>query len=205
MAHPMNTDAARRKALIPDWYDDLDGSLAEAWRLLVRGAADRRSPIHTIAVATIDTEGRPSVRTVVLRAVDPDAWRLRFHTDLRSRKLADLARQPTLAILAYHPQAKIQLRLDGRAHVLASEEASPIWAEVTPHGRECYRVASAPGTPISSAAEGAVMDADGRERFCAVDIEVESLEWLYLAAQGHRRARFRRRGDGSVDAGWLVP
>jgi hypothetical protein len=49
------------------------------------------------------------------------------------------------------------------------------------------------------------MDADGRERFCAVDIEVESLEWLYLAAHGHRRARFRRRGDGSVEAGWLVP
>ena len=201
----MTTDAARPQAPIPDWNDDLDGSLAEAWRLLVRGAEDRRSPIHTLAVATVDAEGLPSVRTVVLRAVDPAAWRLRFHTDLRSRKLDDLARQPALAVLAYHPQAKIQLRLGGRARVLAAQDASPIWAGVTPHGRECYRVALAPGTPVASAAEGALMDTDGREHFCAVDIEVESLEWLYLAAHGHRRARFQRRGDGSVEAGWLVP
>lgn len=201
----MSTDAARRQAPIPDWYDDLDGSLAEGWGLLVRGAADRRSPMHTISIATVDAEGLPSVRTVVLRAADPTRWRIRFHTDARSRKLDELARQPTVAVLAYHPQAKIQLRLTGQARVLAGDDAAPIWAQVTPHGRQCYRVARAPGEPIATPADGAALDPDGRERFRAVEVEVSAIEWLYLAAAGHRRARFRRDAEGQVASEWLVP
>lgn len=201
----MNADPTRRQAPIPDWYDDLDGSMAEGWGLLVRGAADRRSPMHTIAVATVDAEGLPSVRTVVLRAVDPTAWRIRFHTDARSRKLDELSRQPTVAVLAYHPAAKIQLRLTGHARVLAGDAAAPIWANVTPHGRQCYRVAKAPGEPIATPTEGASMDDDGRERFRAVEVDVASIEWLYLAAAGHRRARFRRDAAGRIAGEWLVP
>jgi pyridoxine/pyridoxamine 5'-phosphate oxidase len=201
----MSANPTGRQAPIPDWYDDLDGSLAEGWGLLVRGVADRRSPMHTIAVATVDAEGRPSVRTVVLRAADPAAWTIRFHTDARSRKLAELARQPSVAALAYHPAAKIQLRLTGHARVLAGEAAAPIWAKVTPQGRQCYRVAKAPGEPIATPAEGASIDGDGREHFRAVEVEITSIEWLYLAAAGHRRARFRRDAAGRVTGEWLVP
>lgn len=198
-------EPTRRSAPIPPWYDDLDGSLAEGWGLLVRGAVDRRSPMHTVAVATVDAEGLPSVRTVVLRAADPSRWRIRFHTDARSRKVAELARRPTVAVLAYHPAAKIQLRLTGRVRVLAGRDAAPIWAQVTPHGRQCYRVAKAPGEPIASPAEGALLDADGQDRFRAVEVDVDSIEWLYLAAAGHRRARFRRDPDGHIAGEWLVP
>jgi hypothetical protein len=198
-------EPTRRSAPIPPWYDDLDGSLAEGWGLLVRGAVDRRSPMHTVAVATVDAEGLPSVRTVVLRAADPSRWRIRFHTDARSRKVAELARRPTVAVLAYHPAAKIQLRLTGRVRVLAGRDAAPIWAQVTPHGRQCYRVAKAPGAPIASPAEGALLDADGQDRFRAVEVDVSMIEWLYLAAAGHRRARFRRDPDGRIAGEWLVP
>jgi pyridoxine/pyridoxamine 5'-phosphate oxidase len=198
-------EPTRRSAPIPPWYDDLDGSLAEGWGLLVRGAVDRRSPMHTVAVATVDAEGLPSVRTVVLRAADPSRWRIRFHTDARSRKVAELARRPTVAVLAYHPAAKIQLRLTGRVRVLAGRDAAPIWAQVTPHGRQCYRVAKAPGEPIASPAEGALLDADGQDRFRAVEVDVSMIEWLYLAAAGHRRARFRRDPDGRIAGEWLVP
>jgi pyridoxine/pyridoxamine 5'-phosphate oxidase len=201
----MSSDASRQQAAIPDWYDDLDGSLAEGWGLLVRGAVDRRSPMRTVAIATVNADGLPSVRTVVLRAVDPRAWRIRFHTDARSRKVDELLRQPTVAALAYHAPAKIQLRLTGQARVLSGDDASPIWAGVTPHGRECYRVARAPGEPIASPAEGAAMIADGRERFRAIEVDVATIEWLYLASAGHRRARYRRDASGQVAGEWLVP
>lgn len=201
----MSTAETRREAPIPDWYDDLAGSLAEGWGLLVRGAADRRSPMHTISIATVDAQGLPRVRTVVLRAADPGHWRIRFHTDARSRKIAELARQPQVAVLAYHPQAKIQLRLTGLARVLAGDDAAPIWAQVTTNGRQCYRVARAPGEPIVTPADGAALDADGQARFRAVEVDIAEIEWLYLAAAGHRRARFRRREDGSIESGWLVP
>jgi len=202
---PMHADPTRPQAPRPDWYDDLDGSLAEGWGLLVRGAADRRSPMHTIAIATVDAEGLPSVRTVVLRAIDPTAWRFRFHTDARSRKLDEISRRPIVAALAYHPPAKIQLRLTGPARVLAGDATASIWAKVTPQGRQCYRVARAPGEPIASPAEGASMVDDGRERFRVVEVDVVSFEWLYLAADGHRRAHFQRGAAGQVTGEWLVP
>lgn len=201
----MSSDASRSQAPIPHWYDDLDGSLAEGWGLLARGAADRRSPMRTIAIATVDAHGQPSVRTVVVRAVDPQAWCIRFHTDARARKVDELLRQPSVAVLAYHAPAKIQLRLTGRARVLSGDDASPIWAGVTRHGRECYRVAKAPGEPIASPVDGAVMLADGREQFRAIEVDVATVEWLYLAAAGHRRARYRRDASGHVAGEWLVP
>lgn len=96
---------------LPIYYDDLDASLAEAWRLLVRGAADRKSPIHTPAIASIGVDGAPKVRVVVLRAADPASRTLRFHTDRRGQKIAEFAACPLVQIIAYDPHQKIQLRL----------------------------------------------------------------------------------------------
>ena len=47
--------------------------------------------------------------------------------------------------------------------------------------------------------------AAGRVHFRAVVITIETLEWLWLAHGGHRRAEFRVAPDGAVSARWLVP
>ena len=75
-------------------YDDLDGSCAHAWALLARGVKDRRSPFHTPGLATVSPEELPEIRTVVLRGCDPQTRNLRFHTDTRSAKIADMQKQP---------------------------------------------------------------------------------------------------------------
>jgi pyridoxamine 5'-phosphate oxidase len=41
--------------------------------------------------------------------------------------------------------------------------------------------------------------------FAAVIIKVEQLDWLYLAAQGHRQAQFDWAANGVVTSCWLVP
>ena len=56
--------------LKPPFFDDLDASLAHAWRLLTRGVNDRRSGFHTPAIVTVGLDGAPAMRTVVLRHVD---------------------------------------------------------------------------------------------------------------------------------------
>jgi len=192
-------------AWIPPYYDDLPGSLAEAWGLLVRGVVDRRSPLHTVVVATIDSAGEPSARTVVLRGVDTADWYLRFHTDQRSHKAAEIAAHPRVAVLAYHPSAKIQLRLRGVARPADAATADALWAGVSDSSRACYRVALAPGEPITEASDGDATAGDGRAHFWPMEIAVEQVEWLLLAAKGHRRARFIRHPDGRIDADWLVP
>ncbi len=196
-------------APLPPWYDDLPGSLAEAWALLVRGVADRRHPFHTLQVATIGLDGAPTVRTVVLRGVEPARRVVRFHTDRRSRKARELAADPRIALHAYHPAAKIQLRLSGRAALHRDDPvAAAAWAATRPFSRACYRVALPPGTvaesPYAALAEAGAGDEAGREAFLAVTVSVERLEFLFLAARGHRRALFDWSG-GALAASWLVP
>jgi hypothetical protein len=196
-------------APLPPWYDDLAGSLAEAWALLVRGAADRRHPFHTPQVATIGEDGAPSVRTVVLRAVAPARRTLRFHTDARSRKARELAAEPRIALHAYHPGAKIQLRLSGVATLHRDDSvADESWRATRPFSRACYRLAAAPGMtaedPYAALAEAGEGPEAGREAFVAVTVSVARMEFLFLAASGHRRALFDWSG-GALAARWLVP
>lgn len=177
--------------------------------MLVRGAADRRHPFHTPQVATVGEDGAPSVRTVVLRGVEPAARRLRFHTDRRSRKARELAAEPRLAIHAYHPAARIQLRLWGTATLHRDDAvAEAAWAATRPFSRACYRLAAAPGSPADDPQAALAVSGDGpeagREAFLAVTVSVARMEFLHLAASGHRRALYDW-SSGALEARWLVP
>ena len=44
----------------------------------------------------------------------------------------------------------------------------------------------------------------GYKNFCVVEIFINSIEWLYLAAKGHRRAYFSLKNN-SLDKKWLIP
>lgn len=192
----------------PAFADDLAEMLAHAWACLARGVADRRSAFHTLTVATIGGDGRPRLRSVVLRAAEPSAARLRFHTDARSDKVAELAADPRIALHGYDAGAKLQIRIEGRASIHGEDAlADAAWAASRPMSRECYGTQPAPGSAIpgpgafSLPQDEAACDA-GRVNFRAVVVAAETLETLYLAHSGHRRARFDlRTGEGE----WLAP
>lgn len=193
--------------LLPDWFADLDSVAAEAWRRLVRGAADRKSAFHTMTVATVRADGAATARTVVLRGVDPARRVLRFHTDRRAPKLGDLARDPRVCLLLYDHGAKIQLRLDGVAEVApAGELTDRLWAGTRPQGRAVYAQVPAPGTLLDDPADGDAAEDEtfGRGNFTPVEVRVTRLDLLYLHVAGHRRAVFDWT-DGAVAAAWIAP
>lgn len=191
------------------FYNDLEASLAEAWRRLEDGVNDRKSGFHCVQLGTCETDGTPSVRTCVLRAVDREAGWVQVHTDRRGPKPVEIAREPRACIHAYDPAAKIQLRLTGEAVMHADDDvAEAAWARTRGFSRECYRLQPGPGTPLDLP-DGADLPrpADpelGRENFAVLRLHVTRLEWLYLAAAGHRRARFDW-SSGTRHAAWLVP
>lgn len=176
------------------------------WRLLVRGGADRHSPVHTPVVASI-ADGLPDARVMVLRAADRAAATLRFHTDARSPKCAALDGAP-VSVLAYHPGEAVQLRIGGTARIVRDGAVvDAIWAQSTPFARRCYMVDAAPGTPLPAPGSGLPAAAEGhkpteadllpaRANFALLLVTITRIDWLHLAQGGHRRAVF------SVTNGW---
>lgn len=186
-------------------YDDLAASCAYGWSMLARGVKDRKSAFHTPSVATITENGSPTIRTVVLRGCASDAKTLRFHTDTRSGKIAQLQKNPRAAMHFYDAGAKIQLRLAVRLEMLSGAAFDDAWAATRPMSRECYQVTQSPGSAIAEPAHvqfDAAASQDGAAHFVPVAAHVLRMEWLYLAARGHRRALFDFEHDTQS---WLVP
>ncbi len=81
--------------------------------------------------------------------------------------------------------------------------------------RQCYSGNEAPGSITLTPTSGLTQDVDnlkytfdqseiGYENFCVIETFIKSIEWLYLAAKGHRRAYFSLKNN-SLEKKWLIP
>lgn len=200
------------------FLNNLSLTLEQAWKLLHVGATDRRSPLHTPAVATVTSAGMASQRIMVLREVDRDRRRMRFNTDRRGAKVSEIGQAGGVSLLGYHPEAKVQLRLSGKAVIQSTgPETDAAWEQASLYGQRCYLAEPAPGSAVDAPTSGLACAIEGvkptpeqlrpaRANFAILLIEVEAIEWLYLAHRGHRRALFQWNAAASRwDGSWLVP
>jgi hypothetical protein len=185
----------------------LDEVLAEAFRCLSRGVADRRHPFHTPTLATVGPDGAPEARTLVLRGVDVPGHLIRLHADARSGKVASLLREPRCALHLYDAGAGLQLRLAGSAtvHRRDDEVAAAAWAASRDMSRMVYAVEPGPGTPVPEPPPAPDDPLGGRGNFAVILFRFDRLDSLELAAAGHRRAGFAWDADGALTATWRVP
>lgn len=201
-----------------DFYNDLEASFAEAQRLIEPGATDRRSEAHCPSVATLDANGLPTQRVMILRHVDWAARKLRFHTDARSTKTQALSERNAASVLFYLPTAKIQLRLNGTMSITTTgNEIDQAWDNATLFARRAYMATTAPGSVVGKPVSGLPAFIEGRQptdqdiaparaNFALLHFEFDTLEWLYLANSGHRRARWCWDADIASWVGcWLIP
>ncbi|MBV6657286.1 MAG: pyridoxamine 5'-phosphate oxidase, partial [Devosiaceae bacterium] len=130
--------------------------------------------------------------------------------DARAPKLVELRADPRAAVHIYDARAKIQLRLSTRAMLHPDGDLkAEAWQATRPFSRECYRVIPSPGDSVTDPEAVPFQATDdteaGLENFVPVTLQVTVLEWLFLAHQGHRRARFTWAEDGTLSQDWLVP
>ena len=198
---------------IPNYYNNIDLILDEIWSLLQRGVADRnedfRLPV-VIVSATDSAEGR----IVVLRGAFKEKNILRFHTDFRSSKIKSLKENKKIYFVFYNKKRKIQVRAEGIAIVHKDNEITKeAWTKTQMMSRKCYLSPQAPGDFINDSASDLSKDMGnevptyeqseiGYKNFCVIESKIKSFEWLYLASQGHRRAKFMLDENKST---WLVP
>jgi pyridoxine/pyridoxamine 5'-phosphate oxidase len=196
--------------------DDLDAIRIDIWDRLKAGASDRRSAFHTPVIASVDQAGLAHQRIMVMRAAIPESRQLRFHTDVRTPKVGQIGIHKPVSILGYDPVVKIQIRAWGNGRVEANSELTDAaWDASSASSRRCYLAPLAPGSAHVGPTSGLPLNVEnrvpnmeeaipGRANFAVLLVTLDRLEWLYLAANGHRRAEFRWT-DNSWDGNWLVP
>lgn len=189
--------------MIPDphpWAADLDALHAQIWTRLVRGVHDRHAPARHPTLATVDTDGRPQARTVVLRAADPATACLEIYTDLHSAKVQELRQTPFAALHVWDASAHLQLRLEAEASILTGPEVAALWEAMPDAQRRSYGGAPAPGQPIGQAL--AYAKQPDPAAFAVVRLQLRGMDVLHLGPS-HRRARFE--GSSGWHGVWLAP
>jgi pyridoxamine 5'-phosphate oxidase len=78
------------------------------------------------ALATADTDGRPSVRMVLLRGADERGFV--FHTNYNSRKARDIEANPQAALCFHWPTLEEQIRIEGDVARLPAAESDEYFA-----------------------------------------------------------------------------
>lgn len=73
---------------------------------------------NSMAIATVDATGRPSLRNVLLRGLDETAGELCFYTNRSSHKGADMAGNPNVCLLFSWLGMHRQVRVVGVAEVI---------------------------------------------------------------------------------------
>lgn len=193
-------------------FETLTDVEADLKQRLIRAAKDRRSPMHVPAVVTSDVDARG----MVLREFNSTAWTLRFHTDTRAPKVAAIETDPRMAVLFYDKGTKIQIRVKGRGRVLRDDPlTNSAWDNGSNFARRCY-LGEGPGADSDVPTSGLPSEFEGheptdeqlvpaRDNFAVLLVELEELDWLYLAHTGHVRAQFAKVASGEWEGRWVSP
>jgi pyridoxamine 5'-phosphate oxidase len=158
---------------------------------------------HAMTLSTVDANGYPDARVLILKNIDERGWHFASKAD--SPKGTQIASSPKVALTFYWPQLGRQIRIRGRAAELSAAESAADFLE-RPLGSRATAVAS-----LQSERMDETVDLGGRIAEAQALIEgnpdyVSSVWRLYSVApetvefwQGatdrlHRRLRFEKRG-----------
>lgn len=113
-----------------------------------RQAVDAQMPEpNAMSLATVGSDGRPSLRIVLLKDFDERGFT--FYTNYQSRKGEDLLKNPQAAITFHWVELERQVRIEGRVERVAAEE-SDAYFNIRPVKSRIGAHASAQSRPIAS-------------------------------------------------------
>jgi len=114
------------------------------------------------ALGTVGAEGQPSVRILLLKAVDERGFV--FYTNYESRKGSELLAQPKAAMCFHWQPLERQVRVEGSARPVTSEEADAYFASRA-RGSQIGAWASIQSRPLANAGDLEARVAEVETRF----------------------------------------
>lgn len=169
--------------------------------------------VNAMTLATVDRDGRPSARTVLLKGADARGFI--FFTNYDSRKGRELAGNPNAALMFYWPELERQVCVAGAVTKLAAAE-SAAYFKSRPRGSQIGAWASNQSEVVASRAGLEKRWAEIAARF-PLDVPLPPNWGGYVLAPGriefwqgrpsrlHDRFRYARQADGSWQLERLAP
>ena len=179
---------------------------------LAAGEPDRTA----MQIATATPDGRPSLRTVLLKA--HDARGFVFYTHLDGRKGRELKSNPRAALLFHWPRVRlgVQVRIEGGVAIIDEAEADAYFAS-RPRGSQVGAWASRQSEPLESREEfdrrlaECEREFEGHEvprppRWTGLRVDPERIEFWYAAEfRWHERWLYERDLAGGCSKRMLYP
>ncbi|OLO05530.1 pyridoxamine 5'-phosphate oxidase [Salinicola socius] len=112
------------EALAPEHTPDTPLSLFEAW--LEQATESEGLDANAMTLATVDSEGHPHARIVLLKGFDSQGFR--FYTNYQSQKGNELAHVPSAALVFWWPALQRQVRVEGNVERVDAQQSDDYFA-----------------------------------------------------------------------------
>jgi len=193
-----------------------DAVLATFDRLFADAVEAGEPDPTAMVVATADAAGRPSARTVLLKARDDRGFV--FYTHLDGRKGRELQANPQAALMFHWPRVRhgVQVRIEGEVEIVDDAEADAYFAS-RPRGSQLGAWASDQSETLDARATFEARLAEAAQRFEGADVPrpprwggfrivPRAVEFWYGADYRlHERDLFERHDDGTWSSRMLYP
>ena len=183
---------------------------------LTIGVKNRKHSFHTPVFCNIDDQKTIESRVVVLRKFDSNNMILNFHTDFRSPKITSLIKNNNSLFVFYDQKLKVQLRIKTISSINNQNIITKkMWERTKLVSRKCYLTKKPPSSVTSLPEDGIEDKLRGKEptleesekgykNFTVVQNKIHQIDWLHLAASGHRRLKIILK-DSMPSFHWIVP
>jgi pyridoxamine 5'-phosphate oxidase len=157
---------------------------------------------EVMTLATVDAEGRPSARMLLLKSADERGFT--FFTGYESRKGRELAENPRAALVFYWRPLGRQVRVEGSVRRLSAEESDAYWSTrpvrsraAAAASRQSERIESREALEAEFERQLALGEPPRPERWGGYVLEPEAIElWQHRDDRLHDRVRFTRAREG---------
>ncbi len=102
---------------------------------------------YAMTVATVDTNGKPSARQVLLKSHGPSGFI--FYTNYESRKAIEIQEVPFVSAVLWWDKLYRQVRIEGSVQKVSEQESDAYFA-TRPRGSQISAVASPQSQPIEN-------------------------------------------------------
>lgn len=214
--HGMNVEALRRSGTgFALDRDDLEEDPIAQFETWFRHACDTvPSDPNAMVVSTVDSQGRPSSRTVLLKSFDENGFV--FYTNYESKKAQHIEANPWVSLLFFWSDAARQVKIRGKAEKIPTAESLKYFLS-RPRGSQIGAWVSAQSSVISSRALLEEKFQEIKRKFRDKDVSLPSFWggyrvvpdqiefWQGRSNRLHDRFEYTKRDDGSWAIERLAP